>query len=108
MQPHFVHPLSSLETIETDEGKKEVMNSWAFASMIWSSAVAGQTNALAIVNELFTNKDEIPTFLEASKAGNQAAIAGAMRYAPASYAIIAFAIDDKLAEAFEPNKSSEH
>ncbi|WP_445245339.1 hypothetical protein [Microcoleus sp. OTE_8_concoct_300] len=57
MQPHFVHPLSSLETIETDKGKKEVMNSWAFASMIWSSAVAGQTNALAIVNELFTNKD---------------------------------------------------
>ena len=101
MQPHFVHPLSSLETIETDEGKKEVMNSWAFASMIWSSAVAGNTNALAIVTELFTNKDEIPTFLEASKAGNQAAIAGAI-------AIIAFAIDDKLAEAFEPNKGSEH
>ncbi len=101
MQPHFVHPLSSLETIDTDEGKKEVMNSWAFASMVWSSAVAGQTNALTIVNELFTNKDEIPTFLEASQAGNEAAIAGAS-------AIIAFAIDDKLAEAFEPNKGSEY
>jgi hypothetical protein len=37
MEPHFVHPLSSLETIDTDEGKKEVMNSWAFASMIWTS-----------------------------------------------------------------------
>ncbi|MEG5043451.1 hypothetical protein [Microcoleus sp. B4-C1] len=94
MEPHFVHPLSSLETIDTDEGQKEVMNSWAFASMIWTSAVTGNTNALAIVNELFTNKDEIPTFLEASKAGNEAAIAGAI-------GIIAFAIDDKLAEAFE-------
>lgn len=94
MEPHFVHPLSSLETIDTDESQKEVMNSWAFASMIWTSAVTGNTNALAIATELFTNKDEIPTFLEASKAGNEAAIAGAI-------AIIAFAIDDKLAEAFE-------
>jgi hypothetical protein len=25
MEPHFVHPLSTLETIDTDEGKKEVM-----------------------------------------------------------------------------------
>jgi hypothetical protein len=97
MEPHFVHPLSTLETIDTDEGKKEVMNSWAFASMIWTSAVAGNTNALAIANELFTNKDEIPTFLEASQAGNEAAIAGAI-------AIIAFAIDDKLTEAFEQKK----
>ena len=32
MEPHFVHPLSSVETIDTDEGQKEVMNSWAFAS----------------------------------------------------------------------------
>ncbi|MEG4350249.1 hypothetical protein QUA74_10955 [Microcoleus sp. LAD1_D3] len=100
MEPHFVHPLSSLETIDTDEGQKEVMNSWAFASMIWTSAVTGNTNALAIATELFTNKHEIPTFLEASKAGNEAAIAGAI-------AIIAFAIDDKLAEAFEPSKGSE-
>ena len=97
MEPHFVHPLSTLETIDTDEGKKEVMNSWAFASMIWKSAVAGNTNALAIANELFTNKDEIPTFIEASQAGNEAAIAGAI-------AIIAFAIDDKLTEAFEQKK----
>lgn len=96
MEPHFVHPLSSVETIDTDEGQKEVMNSWAFASMIWTSAVTGNTNALAIATELFTNKDkdEIQTFLEASKAGNEAAIAGAI-------GIIAFAIDDKLAEAFE-------
>jgi hypothetical protein len=106
MEPHFVHPLSSLETMryapasyETDQGKKEVMNSWAFASMIWTGAVAGNTNALAIATELFTNKDEIPTFLEASKAGNKAVIAGAI-------AIIAFALDDKLPEAFEQNKGS--
>ena len=99
MEPHFVHPLSSLETIDTDEGKKEVMNSWAFASMIWTSAVAGNANALAIANELFTNKDEIPTFLEASQAGNQAAIAGAI-------GIMAFAIGDKLAETFEKQQEN--
>ena len=69
-------------------------------SMIWTSAVTGNTNALAIATELFTNKHEIPTFLEASKAGNEAAIAGAI-------GIIAFAIDDKLAEAFE-DKGSEN
>jgi hypothetical protein len=95
--PEFIHPLSSFETIETDEGQKQVMNSWAFASMVWSSALAGNTNALAIVNELFTNKDEISTFLEASQAGNEAATAGAI-------AILAFASEGKLEEAFEPNK----
>jgi hypothetical protein len=42
----FVHPLSELETIDTEEGKKEVVNSWAFASMIWSTALAGNENAL--------------------------------------------------------------
>jgi hypothetical protein len=101
MQPHFIHPLSTVETIDTDEGKKEVMNNWAFASMIWTGAVAGNINAIAIATELFTNKDEIPTFLEASQAGNEGAIAGAI-------AILAFAIDEKLEEAFEPNRSSEN
>lgn len=96
----FIHPLSTIETIDTDEGQKQVMNNWAFASMIWTGAVASNINAIAIATELFTNKDEIPSFLEASKAGNEGAIATAI-------AILAFAIDDKLEQAFE-NKSSEN
>lgn len=90
----FIHPLSTIETIETDEGQKQVMNNWAFASMIWTGAVADNINAIAIGTELFTNTDQFPTLLEASKAGNEAAIATAI-------ALLAFAIDDKLAEAFE-------
>ena len=43
MEPRdFIHPLSTLETIDTDEGKKEVINSWAFASIIWSARSFGQ------------------------------------------------------------------
>ena len=94
MEPKdFVHPLSILETVDTEAGKKEVINSWAFASMIWSSALAGHENALMIVDELSINKDEMTKFLRASKAGNSAAARSAI-------AIIAFAIDEKIQEAF--------
>ncbi|MEG3935732.1 MULTISPECIES: hypothetical protein [unclassified Microcoleus] len=94
MEPHFVHPLSSLETIDTDEGKKEVINSWAFASVIWSTAVAGNENALILINEVFPDKSRIPLLLLRSKQGDEAAMRDAI-------GIIAFAIDDKLTEAFE-------
>ncbi|MEG4533400.1 hypothetical protein [Microcoleus sp. D2_18a_D3] len=101
MEPHFVHPLSSLETIDTDEGKKEVINSWAFASVIWSTALAGNENALILINEVFPDKSRIPLLLLRSKQGDEAAMRDAI-------GIIAFAIDDKLAEAFQPNQDSEH
>ncbi len=98
MEPKdFIHPLSTLETIDTEVGKKEVMNSWAFASIIWSNAVAGNKDALMIVNELFTNKDEMTIFLEASQAGNGAAARNAI-------AIMAFALDEKIQEGFELKK----
>lgn len=94
MEPHFVHPLSSLETIDTEEGKKEVINSWAFASVIWSTALAGNENALILINEVFPDKSRIPLLLLRSKQGDEAALRDAI-------GIIAFAIDDKLTEAFE-------
>ncbi|MEG4965760.1 hypothetical protein QUB11_03785 [Microcoleus sp. B6-A1] len=94
MEPHFVHPLSSLETIETDEGEKEVINSWAFASVIWSTALAGNENALILINQVFPDKSRIPLLILRSKQGDEAAMRDAI-------AIIAFAIDDKLTEAFE-------
>ncbi|MEG4576979.1 hypothetical protein QUA56_30560 [Microcoleus sp. N3A4] len=97
MEPHFVHPLSSLETLDTDEGKKEVINSWAFASVIWSTALDGNENALILINEVFPDKSRIPLLILRSKQGDEAAMRDAI-------GIIAFAIDDKLAEAFEPNK----
>ncbi|MEG4857057.1 hypothetical protein QUB75_04900 [Microcoleus sp. K1-B6] len=97
MEPHFVHPLSSLETIDTDEGKKEVINSWAFASVIWSTALAGNANALILINEVFPDKSRIPSLLLRSKQGDEAAMRDAI-------GIIAFAIEEKLEEAFEPNK----
>ncbi|PSB52036.1 hypothetical protein C7B67_08485 [filamentous cyanobacterium Phorm 6] len=94
MQPDFVHPLSALETIDTEEGKKQVINSWAFASILWSQALTGNQNALMMVNELFTNKDEMLTFIKDSQAGNNAAARSAI-------AIMAFALDEKIQEVFE-------
>ena len=93
----FVHPLSELETIDTAEGKKEVINTWAFASILWANALSNNENALGMVNELFTNKDEIPLFLSLSKAGNEAITRSAI-------AILAFALEDKIAETFESQK----
>ncbi len=91
---HFVHPLSALETIDTDEGKKEVINSWAFASVIWSTVLVGEKSALILVNEVFPDKSKIPLLILLSKQGDEAAIREAI-------AIIAFALDDKIQEAFE-------
>ncbi len=91
---HFVHPLSALETIDTDEGKKEVINSWAFASVIWSTVLVGEKSALILVNEVFPDKSKISLLILLSKQGDEAAIREAI-------AIIAFALDDKIQEAFE-------
>ena len=90
----LVHPLSALETIDTEEGKTEVINSWAFASVIWSTVLAGNKNALILVNEVFPDKSRIPLLILLSKQGDEAAIREAI-------AIIAFALDDKIKEAFE-------
>ena len=79
MEPHFVHPLSTLETVDTEVGKKEVINSWAFASMIWSSALAGNENALMMVNELFADKSQIPALILRSKQKDEAAVREAIK-----------------------------
>ncbi|MEG4392905.1 hypothetical protein [Microcoleus sp. BROC3] len=103
MQPHYVHPLSSIEIIDTDEGKKEVINNWAFASVIWSTALAGNANALIMVNEVFPDKSRIPLLILRSKQGDEAAMRDAI-------AILAFAIENKLEDAFEnlePNSQTE-
>ncbi len=91
---YFVHPLSALETIDTEEGKTEVINSWAFASVIWSTVLTGHKNALILVNEVFPDKSRIPLLILQSKQGDEAATREAI-------AIIAFALDDKIKEAFE-------
>ncbi|MEG4424882.1 MULTISPECIES: hypothetical protein [unclassified Microcoleus] len=90
----FIHPLSSLEIIDTDEGEKEVINNWAFASVIWSTALAGNANALILVNEVFPDKSRIPLLILRSKQGDEAAMRDAI-------GILAFAIESKLEETFE-------
>ena len=94
----FVHPLSALETVITEEGdSKRVMNSWAFASVVWASAVNGNPQALKIVNELFTDKSRFTRTLEDSKSGGESATREAI-------VIVAFALDEKIAEAFDLQK----
>lgn len=96
---NFVHPLSVIETISTEQGEKQVVNNWAFASMIWSGAIKGNKNALKMVDELFTNKHEMAQFLRASQAGNQSMTLKVVN-------ILAFALDEKIDEAFESKKST--
>jgi hypothetical protein len=90
----FVHPLSILETVDTEAGKKEVINSWAFASMVWSQVLSGNSKALGIAQELFADKSQIPLLILRSKQKDEAAIREAV-------GILAFAMDEKIAEAFE-------
>ncbi len=98
MNSNFVHPLSALETIDTNDGKKEVMNSWAFASMIWSGVLDGKPPAIGIAQELFVDKSQIPALILRSKQGDETATREAI-------AIMAFALDEKIQEAFELPKA---
>lgn len=98
---NFIHPLSILETIDTTEGKKQVMNSWAFASMIWSGVLNEKPPALGIVQELFgsseenkSSSEEIARLIALSKKGDLTATRSAI-------ALIAFALDEKLDEEFD-------
>ncbi|MGB7709280.1 MAG: hypothetical protein WBL95_07025 [Microcoleus sp.] len=91
---NFIHPLSILETIDTTEGKKQVMNSWAFASMIWSGVLNEKPPALGIVQELFGSSEEIARLIALSKKGDLTATRSAI-------ALIAFALDEKLEETFD-------
>lgn len=93
----FIHPLSELETIQTEQGEKQVINSWAFASMLWLKAVESNKNALGMVNELFIDKDELEMLLKGSRKGNYQIIRSAI-------AKVAFALDEKIQEAFESPK----
>ena len=94
MKPEDFHPLSVVETIETEVGKRDVMNSWAFASVIWLATVDGNNNANQIVNSLFgLNQQQFSELLSRSKKGDKAAIRQAI-------AILATAIEEKAEQAF--------
>ena len=88
-QESFFNLLLTYE-VEIEKSQTEKMTLWQLASKIWSKALAQDKDALTLVSELFVNKDEIPLFLETSKAGNNAMKTSAI-------AIIAFGIEDKLA-----------
>jgi hypothetical protein len=98
----YVHPLSSTEIIETEDGKKEVINSWAFASMVWSAVLRNNTNALQIAKELFNTipngKSKFLSLSVRSACRDEGAIREAI-------AILATAMDEKIGQAFE-NKNS--
>ncbi|HSN66084.1 MAG TPA: hypothetical protein VLS94_05560 [Fusibacter sp.] len=93
---NFIHPLSSIETIDTTVSKKQVMNSWAFASMIWSGVLNEKPPALGIIQELFGSSElaKLTSLMTLSKKGDVSA-------ARTAIALIAFAIDEKLDEAFD-------
>lgn len=95
---NFIHPLSSIETIDTVDGKKEVMNSWAFASMIWSGVLNEKPPALSIAQELFgsseENKSHFVRLIALTKKGDVNATRTAI-------ALMAFALDEKLEESFD-------
>ena len=98
MNDMHLHPLSVFETIDTD-GKKEVMNSWAFASILWMEAIHKNEKAIEIVTLLFgEQKDKLEPLLERSQCDDKAAIRQAQ-------SIIAFALEGKISITFkEKNK----
>jgi hypothetical protein len=90
----FVHPLSASEIINTAEGEKAIMNSWALASMIWSAVLNNEPAARNIAKDLFEDNDQERKLYLSSQKGNQSSIRKAV-------AILAIALDERLDEAFE-------
>ncbi len=90
----FVHPLEVIETIETDQSTKEVINSWGFGSMVWVAAIDNNSNAMAIIKELFPDQTQILSLVSRSQKGDEAAIREAI-------ALPAFTLEEKLDAAFE-------
>ena len=78
------------------------MNSWAFASMIWSGVLDEKLPALGVAQELFgsseENKSHLDNLIIRSKKGTVLEKNAATREA---IAFIAFAIDEKLTEVFK-------
>lgn len=87
-QESFFNLLLTYE-VEIEKSQTEKMTLWQLASKIWSKALEQNQDALTLVSELFVNKDEIPLFLETSKAGDSVMKTSAI-------AILAFGIQDKL------------
>lgn len=85
---NFIHPLSSIETIDTTVSKKQVM--------IWSGVLNEKPPALGIIQELFGSSElaKLTSLMTLSKKGDVSA-------ARTAIALIAFAIDEKLDEAFD-------
>lgn len=88
-QESFFNLLLTYE-VEIKKSQTEEVTLWQLASKIWSKALNQNQEALTLVSELFVNKDEIPLFLETSKAGDSVMKISAI-------AILAFGIKDKLA-----------
>lgn len=89
----FIFALSKFEKIQIQEDDKKFGKTWSVCSIIWTKALEGDKDALAMVNELFINKDEIEMFLETSKAGNHTMTCSAI-------CILCFGLEDKLDEIF--------
>lgn len=73
---------------------------WTIAEIIWENAVAGNENALAMVHELFVNKDEVQIFLERSKKEQSQNCGKKVNrkvvMTATAIAIIGFGLEDKL------------
>lgn len=89
----FIFSLSKFEKMWIKKLDKDSKDSkkWGVCSIIWTKALEGDKDALAMVKELFINKDEIEMFLEASKAGNHTMTCSAIY-------ILCLGLEDKLNE----------
>lgn len=87
------HPLSNFETIQTEDGPKETMNSWAFASIIWAEVKENNPNARKMALELFSNSNNSQLdslLMQNNEAADRQAIA-----------ILATAIEEKAEQGFQ-------
>ncbi|MGB7709279.1 MAG: hypothetical protein WBL95_07020 [Microcoleus sp.] len=89
------------EEIENPSSSKSM--DWAIASIVWENALVGNEKALAMVDELFVNKDEIQMFLEVSKKeqSNLKQPPKTKTITISAIAIIVFGLQDKRKELEE-------
>lgn len=103
MKPEDFHPLSIVETISTESDDspanrlcdREVMNSWALASIIWCAVKERNLTARKMAEELFCishNNLLDPLLRQNDEAATRQAIA-----------ILATALEDKIEAAFSNN-----
>jgi hypothetical protein len=87
LNPNFVHPLSEVDKVKIDGEELEVINLWAFATLIWQEVLGKNSKGLEIANSLI-GADKVTALLCRCLQGDKAAQREAL-------AALAFSLEEK-------------